>query len=416
MTGFENIKTFLSGNNRNGEDLTWPETGQDTSLKQAMAEVERKETLSEEIKQIALDYEDKDYLEDLTAEKLGEELSSVDLDFEKPISAFTPEAKSPEYKANLTAAMASKRVHELQRRQTSVEEMRDQLARTDMIIKALTKKSDQLFDYLSKAKVEISELEDTEKKYQSLHAESEKLKSEHKELQSKLEEKYDEVLQLESVKQKNRDSLEQAHIKINQMSEKLEEQSSEIQAIDAKYTKASDDQVAIKEKYDLLMVENDSFRQKNSDLGNKLAVIEQRFTEQEKAFSRTRLELSNTTAELEQSQLNANDIQDRYNKLSEEYSALKSSHDESLFDLEAEKRGSEEKVRLKNARIMKLERSIEVLNRQLAIAENLLGNAHYDSALASLKKRKEAIDAKHCNEKPAHNGQSADAFLSSVTA
>jgi len=398
MSKLSTFKTLTDLNTDPIENFTSSEETQNTRLKDAIAKVNMEESLSSEVEQIEISADVYTELESLVAEKLQEELSESEHQFntgeESQYLTADTESQTPKLNTSNLNQVASKRIKELQRRQTCVDEIRDQLADTDLAVQALAKKSDQLFDYFVKANIELDNLEQTERKYKALLAESEKLKLENDETRSKLEQKQGEIQSLEITKQKHWDSMTGAQLEISRLSEQLDERASEIQAVQADVIKSNNNHIAMNEKHDLLIVENQRIDQKNADLCAKLAESEQKKSEQEIILERNQQEISKLVAKCEQTQLKTDEAQDSYNKLNEKYVTLQTQHEERSFEFDATQRDSDEKIRLKTARIVKLERSIQVLNKQLAITERLLEDANYEDAISSLKKQKNTMAAK----------------------
>lgn len=127
----------------------------------------------------------------------------------------------------------------------------------------------------------------------------------------------------------------------------------------------------------------------NDELQDKLKASHNELAESEKTISKSNLKIDTLTKENEQTAIDSLDIKARYTSLNDKYADAKSRLEEAKYELSSERASFDEKLRLKDARIMKMERKIEVLTRQVSLTEQMVTDITDDKTVKLSNKLKE---------------------------
>lgn len=101
------------------------------------------------------------------------------------------------------------------------------------------------------------------------------------------------------------------------------------------------------------------------------------------------------------------DIQARYASLNDKYAENVSLLEEVKYELDSERGSFDEKLRLKDARIMKMERKIEVLTRQVSLTEQMVTDINDDKS-AKLSNKLKEMKQPYCSSP---KGKASDAAM-----
>ncbi|MGI9352556.1 MAG: hypothetical protein ACR2O3_13410 [Rhizobiaceae bacterium] len=315
--------------------------------------------------------------EQIEAEALSQEIeSAISLELAKEMPVL--DSVEPNSTQKRLDDAISERLLCLQRKQGSVVEMRGHIKDGKLLLDRLSDKSEQLVDYLAKCEVEIAKLEDTENKYKKLSEASKKMAQEHRKLKSELADKNQQINMLEITKNNNRDKIEKVQAEIDSLGEQIKAQLSDIRTRDAAIVKLKSKSEEYEEKYALVVSENNEYVSIIKDLEDRSLLMSNQISEHEKVISRQSLRIDTQSNEISQYLLELQDVQNINSISNEKCNELKAELEETKYQLEAERTGFEEKIRLKNSRIKKLEQNLEVLTRQLSLSEDLSANLKHE--------------------------------------
>jgi len=379
MTAMTNIKSMLTkhtaGNKTNAES----NTSKKDNLKKAIVAAEKKQATSEMIKDLAITQE----LENQMARDMAKE---IDMEFNlgAETSSLTPSSVDIEGKTIPAGSEnkegKSKLVLELNRKQTAMQDIHLQMQQGAGLLDTLVKQSEHISDFLFKSEIELTRLQNIEAKYTKLCSASEVLAKEHRELKSKMEEKYKQVNLLEGQKHKTRDMLDKAQLEINRLAEQGNSQSAELHSQEIVLSKLRDENQSVEERNSILTHELAETRKQNKDLQVKLDDVQNELSTMEKSLCKANMKVDTLTRENEQTAVDILDIQARYTSLNDRHAETMSTLEEVRYELDSERGSFDEKLRLKDARIMKMERKIEVLTRQVSLTEQMIGDLGDDNA------------------------------------
>ena len=394
MTAMTNIKSMISKrSSKSGAPVE-----KKNSLKEVINAANLKQEASDKIEAIAI-------AEDVEAQLALDIAKEIDIEFNLGIDDedapdsidLHGENVATEVKSSILDEK-SERVLELQRKQAAMQDIHLQMQQGSSMLETLVKKSEQISDYLSKAEIELGRLEDVEARYAKLHSASETLAKEHRELKSKLEEKYKQVNLLEGQKHKNRDMLDKAQLEINRLNEQSKAQTAEMHSQEIVLSKLKDENLNVKEKNSILSHDLSEQSKLNDQMQEKLDANLNEIAELEKTLSKSNLKIDTLTRENEQTSIDMLDIQARYATLNDKYAETVSTLEEVKYELDSERSSFDEKLRLKDARIMKMERKIEVLTRQVSLTEQLVTDiSSDDDKSAKLNNKLKEMKQPYCS-------------------
>jgi len=379
MTAMTNIKSMITKRTAGNKTKTGSNSPKKDNLKKAIVAAEKKQATSEMIKDLAITQE----LENQMARDMAKEIDmEFNLGFEK--SSSNPLSVDIDGKTILGEGEnkegKSKLVLELNRKQSAMQDIYLQMQQGASLLDTLVKQSEHISDFLFKSEIELTRLQTVEAKYAKLCSASEVLAKEHRELKSKLEEKYKQVNLLEGQKHKTRDMLDKAQLEINRLTEQGNAQSAEIHSQEIILSKLRDENQSIEERNSILAHELAETRKQNKDLQVKLDDAQNDLSTMEKSLSKANMKVDTVTRENEQTAVDILDIQARYTSLNDRHAETMSTLEEVRYELDSERSSFDEKLRLKDARIMKMERKIEVLTRQVSLTEQMIGELGDDNA------------------------------------
>ena len=387
MTAMTNIKSIITKRSAKTQEINGSSSSKKNSLKDVIKAATVKQDASDKIEALAI-------AEEIESQMVQDIAKEIDIEFnlglDKDPNSIDLNGKT--INSDLTNTLSeekSERVLELHRKQTAMQDIHLQMQQGSAMLEMLVKKSETIADYLSKAEIELGRLEDVETKYTKLHSASEMLAKEHRELKSKLEEKYKQVNLLEGQKHKTRDMLDKAQLEINRLTEQSKAQAAEMHSQDIVLSKLKDENLNSSEKNNALSHELVELTKQNNDLQIKLDENQNQLVENEKALSKSNLKIDTLTRENEKTAIESLDIQARYTSLNGKYAETKSLLEEVKYELSSDRASFDEKLRLKDARIMKMERRIEVLTRQVSLTEQMVNNVGDEKTNELNKKLKE---------------------------
>ncbi len=406
MTAMTNIKSMISKRSANSQEKNGSPVSKKNSLKDVINAANLKQEASDQIEALAIAEE----IENQMVRDIAKEIDTeFNLGFDKNPNSIDLNGNSIHLKLqNSVSEEKSERVLELQRKQTAMQDIHLQMRQGSAMLETLVKKSEQISDYLSKAEIELCRLEDVETRYKKLHLASETLAKEHRELKSRLEEKYKQVNLLEGQKHKTRDMLDKAQLEINRLVEQSKAQTAEMHSQDIVLSKLKDENLSVNEKNNVLGHELAELTKQNKKLQSKLEASYNELAENDKAISKSNMKIEALTRENEQTAIDSLDIQARYASLNEKYAEGKSLLEEVKYELSSERSSFDEKLRLKDTRIMKMERKIEVLTRQVSLTEQMVTDIN-DEKTAKLGDRLLEMKQPYCKNPSTKNKASRTA-------
>lgn len=413
MTAMTNIKEMITKRSATQQKNDGSKVSKKNALKAAIKAADKRLETSEKIEALAI-------AEELESQMTRDIAKEIDIEFNLNGSKDNKKPESvdlngkPLTSNTLKSGVEEKSEHllELQRKQDAMQYIHLQMQQGVTTLDALAKKSEQISNYLAKSEIELSRLEDVEKRYAKLHSASENLAKEHRELKAKMEEKYKQVNLLEGQKNKTRDMLDKAQLEINRLTEQSNAKSADMNSQDIMLSKLKDENLSIKEKNGLLAHEISELDKQNQDLQKTLDANQNELTDAEKQLSKANLKIDTLTRENEQTAIDSLDIQARYASLNEKYAESASLLEEVKYELDSERSSFDEKLRLKDARIMKMERKIEILTRQISITEQMVTEIT-DEKTSDLSAKLSEMKKPYCSN-PATKSKASKAHLKEV--
>ncbi|MEM9332074.1 MAG: hypothetical protein AAGA53_12155 [Pseudomonadota bacterium] len=324
-----------------------------SNLKDVMAAADRQLAISQELRLLDATGD----LEDAIAQEITQE-------FAKQEKKMTPVAEKP-VEVSFSDSQ-SQRILELHRRQQTVSDTKSQIESGAQLLKILIQRSEQMSEYLEKAEIEITELETIESKYATLRKASEKLANEFRELSSKNAENQKRVSLLEEQQKLDREEHSKTLKELNKVNEVKSSQAADIKKNKGIIAKLRDANLDLEERYKVSISETSECKRKIDSLQQKLMQTELEVSEAKKSFANQKIHVDSLTKDNELLAIDLADIQARYEKLNAKYSEAKVTAEDFEYKLKSEIVNSEERVQLKEARILQLEKAVEVLTKEAA--------------------------------------------------
>ena len=411
MTAMTNIKQMIT---KRSVKASKPNIEKKNALKAALNAANQKQEVADKIEAIAISQDIESQMERDISREINIEFNLNFDDKDKTPNSVDLNGNAIPLSIGTNVDEKSENVLELQRKQDAMQSMHLEMQQGAATLEALAKKSEQLTEYLIKSEVELGRLEDIEKRYVNLHKASEALAKEHRELKLKLEEKYKQVNLLEGQKHKTRDILDKSQLEINRLSEQNKAQAADMNSQDIIIAKLKDENLNSTEQNGLFKHEIAELNKQNSNLQNKIELIQNEYGENEKLLSKANLKIDTLSRENEQTAIESLDIQARHASLNEKYAETASSLEEVKYELSSERSSFDEKLRLKDARIMKMERKIEVLTRQVSLTEQMVSEIT-DEKTSSLSNKLKEMKQPYCKNQKA-NGKTSKVKFKEVSA
>ncbi len=365
MTTMTNIRSIMKKQSNASHDQS---NEKHSSLKKVIQAADKKLEASKIIEAKAIAEEIQNRLEEDIAKEINIEFNSgLNKNTKPPVSVdINGKQIGTSIKQN-----ESTHILELHRKQIEIQDLHHEIQKNSSALEQLVNKSVNISDYLVKSEIELSRLEDVEKKYIKLQTASETLAKEYRELKLKLDEKYKQINILEGQKIKTRDILSKSQLEINSFNEQIKAQAAEMESQKVVLSKLKDENSNVIEKNKSLEHDLSNLLTFNNELKEKLKASHTEITNNEKSLSKSELKINTLTNENEQLSLDNQDIQTRYKSLSDHNAETISLLEEAQHELKSNNKSAEEKLRLKDARILKMERQLKVLTRQLSLTEQM---------------------------------------------
>ncbi|MEM8649130.1 MAG: hypothetical protein AAGF54_01220 [Pseudomonadota bacterium] len=362
--------------------------------------------LTDEIEEAALSSE----LEEAIVSQLAEDIEASlqeSMESEIDFTETVVEEKASK-KAFVVNSKVSERILELKRKRSTITDMKKEIDESGRIMELLSSKSVQLSDYLSKTEHELGLLEEIEDKYDTLKQASEKLARDHRTLLAKLSEAQNQTQILQGQKIRDREALDEAQVTINRLTEQTHEQDSELQLRKIEMSKVKDKNLDVTEKYEVLVQDNNDLIAENRELKDRLSQLTEETANQEKSIAKMKMQYDALQKENQQTLIDMSDIQNRYTTLSSKFTETQSELEQAKYELASKVTSTEEKIRLKDVRILKLEKNIEVLTRKMSLAEDMLAEIGHDKSIADMKELIEKSKSKPQKKTAAKSSKSAE--------
>lgn len=323
------------------------------------------------------------YLDDQLAVELREEFN-----LEDPSEDGNPDSELGSEIQDGTTPTA--RIMELHHRQKSCQDMRRLIDKSLKTLSDIGEGTDVVLDFLLKAEPDITHLEQVESQHSNLREMSIQLAERSMDLKARLARQEHEIEILEALKKRMRGIIERNKSEIARINETKEELSSNVVARDILTNRLTQDKNLLKEKnlhldarcrdaeaeLETKTREMDTAREKISTTHNQLKVHEK--------------QIESLIEERDQYLQKARSILSDYEELERSHRETVAKLEECIHSEEATRREYEEKLKNKDARILKLESSNGVLSNQVLISGEVI---------ASLNSRLE--DEAHHAELPA---------------
>ncbi|MEM9279265.1 MAG: hypothetical protein AAGA76_11885, partial [Pseudomonadota bacterium] len=153
---------------------------------------------------------------------------------------------------------------------------------------------------------------------------------------------------------------------INNMTEINNGQAADIKKSEGVIAKLRDANLDFEERHKVLTLENAEQQKQIEMLKNKLTNSETEVADLKKSIANQKLHVEGLTKDNETLALDLADIQGRYEKLNGKYSEANIRAEEFEYKLKAEVANADERLELKDSRILQLEKAVEVLTKEAA--------------------------------------------------
>jgi len=287
MSALSSVKTTLSRKDLNDEPFTFENDADrphKTNLKEIMEAAERQLKVSQELRMNQTNVD----LERAIADEINDEFANEVSEQTKINPKEVAFVNSKETKSGPVKA-TSQRILELQRKQQSVNEAKNQIESGNQILVGLSKQSQLMTEYLEKVEAELAELENVEGKYKTLRTASEKLAHEFRQLKTKFVDSQRRVSLLEEQQKTDRETSERLQLELSRLNETNGSQQSEIKRHEGVIAKLQDAKLDLEERNKSLLSDKAQNVNKIKELQEKISDNEIVISDNKKTFVNQKL-------------------------------------------------------------------------------------------------------------------------------
>ena len=382
MTVMENIKSKIARQDMN-EITTMqslPEIADQhpSLLQQALDSVDRQAEISDAVQaQAGNDYIDQELLRNLDVEETEDSVSMQEFTEDQDVDQ------------DETTNAVSARILELQVRQNSCRELHSVIMQGTDLLSNLGERANQLSAYLKKSELEIANLESVESHFYKLRSAASKFSAVHHEMSATVETQKQQISALEEHKKSSRETIEKSRIEVGRILEERDAIQSKLESESSLTDRMKSERSILHEKLEFSDKIYDELQDKLDSAQQEIENAVKNSQDLEKDLSKSKSKLSDMDQSIERYRIDLADTRSKHEALSTTYSATKVSLEETEFLLESSRREADEKTCRKEKRIAELEAQNQVLNRQIALNENIIADLdhkfrHLEAAQTSL--------------------------------
>lgn len=269
---------------------------------------------------------------------------------------------------------SSPRVLELGRRRSTVRLMRHEIDSGAAILKTLAQNSDLLLNYFDAAEKEIEHLEAVEVASAELKKKCAELSTVKQKAVTKITDQQKQIHLLEAKKNQARETIAELQANLNQARSEIDTSRSKMATQNTKISKLADDLGRTTEELALvetanrdLWAQNDAATAENESLRGQLAELQRVANDAKELVDELTEGKSAVDMELK-------DVSAKYKSLREKYAEQTAELEDKNYSLETLAEDYEEKYRLKDAHIFKLESEINVSEKQVMLADDMIAS------------------------------------------
>ena len=295
-----------------------------------------------------------------------------------------------EHDEELEDGASSSRLLELGRRRSTVRLMRHEIDNGVSILKTLAQNSDLLLNYFDSAEKEIEHLEAVEHASEELKKKCAELSTVKQKAVTKITDQQKQIHLLEAKKNQARETIADLQANLNQARSEIDTSRSKMATQNTKISKLADDLGRTTEELSLvetsnrdLWAQNDAAVAENESLRAQLADLQRSNSDMKELVDELTEGKSAVDMELK-------DVSAKYKSLREKYAEQTAELEDKNYSLETLAEDYEEKYRLKDAHIFKLESEINVSEKQVMLADDMIA-----SLRGKLSDLKLGDDARH---------------------
>ena len=290
------------------------------------------------------------------------------------VDAMSSEISEHEDMPDEDDSSASSRLLELGRRRSTVRLMRHEIENGTAILKTLAQNSDLLLNYFDASEKEIEHLEATEIASTELKKKCAELSTVKQKAVTKITDQQKQIHLLEAKKNQARETITEMQANLNQARSEIDASRSKMATQNTKICKLADDLGRTSEQMGLLetsnrdlWTQNDASNAENESLRGQLA-------EMQRAANDMKELVENLTEQKSLADMELKDVSAKYKSLREKHAEQTAELEDKTYSLETLAEDYEEKYRLKDAHIFKLESEINVSEKQVMMADDMIAS------------------------------------------
>lgn len=269
---------------------------------------------------------------------------------------------------------SSPRVLELGRRRSTVRLMRHEIDSGAAILKTLAQNSDLLLNYFDAAEKELEHLEAVELASADLKKKCAELSTVKQKAVTKITDQQKQIHLLEAKKNQARETIADLQANLNQARSEIDTTRSKMATQNTKISKLADDLGRATEELSLvetanrdLWAQNEAAMAENESLRGQLAELQRTANDMKEMVDELTEDKATVGMELK-------DVAAKYKSLREKYAEQTAELEDKNYALETMAEDYEEKYRLKDAHIFKLESEINVSEKQVMMADDMIAS------------------------------------------
>lgn len=294
-------------------------------------------------------------VEDLLARKIETELHRLD-----PTRTPSPDSLAADRVASLSKGeKASARILELKRKQQSCAEMRAKYNESFNILSGLTKHIDLVSTYLEKSEVDLAHLENIESKSVQLGTMTANLTNKCQEMQATIDEQNKQISLLEAAKASGRKSIGLLKSQYAHLIEENKTLASDLSTRQASLIRQQSDNQSMMERIDAQTRDINDFQSDINRSRELLTTATISIQQKDKEILELSSDLHDIKQRYERSVIDQSEIRSKYSELKSQNMEFKTELEEVTFELGAARTEFEEKLRLKEKRILELESRLD---------------------------------------------------------
>lgn len=269
---------------------------------------------------------------------------------------------------------ASPRVLELGRRRSTVRLMRHEIDSGAAILKTLAQNSDLLLNYFEAAEKEIEHLEAVELASADLKKKCAELSTVKQKAVTKITDQQKQIHLLEAKKNQARETIADLQANLNQARSEIDTNRSKMATQNTKISKLADDLGRTAEELSLVETSNRDLWAQNEAANAENESLRAQLAELQRVANDTKELVEGLTEEKSAVDMELKDVSAKYKSLREKYAEQTAELEDKTYSLETLAEDYEEKYRLKDAHIFKLESEINVSEKQVMLADDMIAS------------------------------------------